>query len=93
MQKRHQFLTLTKKHFSSKWSHGHVEYKVVNPCQIFFPTSKKAAHKSKKLPEKFYDSVSLEILKCFSDNPAGNFWQKPEKFPHRFEKIYKKVTN
>ena len=77
-----------KKHFSSKWSHGHVEYKVVNPCQIFLPTSKKAAHKSKKLPENFYDSVSLEILECFSDDPAGKFLTKAWKI---FSQIRKNV--
>ena len=53
VQNESNFWLCQKNHSSSRWSHGHVEYKVVNPGNYFLPTSKETAHKSKKLPENF----------------------------------------
>ena len=69
----------------------------IQGCQpwriIFNDVKKDFAHKSKNLRKKNSDSVILETLRCFHDNPARKFSRKAWNFfptdSKNFRKSYK----
>ena len=81
-----------KKLFCSNWYIGHVEYKVVNPGELFLTTWKKTL----LINRKIYGKKILTVLfwkpsDAFMTIRLESFREKPEIFSYRFEKLSKKL--